>query len=43
VVRAPHALLDLVIARLLARPAVTSVIAGATSADQVRRNASGTG
>ena len=34
-----HTLLDVAIAGLAARPAVTSVIAGATSADQVRANA----
>jgi aryl-alcohol dehydrogenase-like predicted oxidoreductase len=34
-----HSLLDVAIAGLAARPAVTSVIAGATSADQVRANA----
>lgn len=34
-----HQLLDLAFAWLLAKPAVASVIAGATSAEQVRRNA----
>jgi aryl-alcohol dehydrogenase-like predicted oxidoreductase len=34
-----HSLLDVAIAGLAARPAVSSVIAGATSADQVRANA----
>jgi aryl-alcohol dehydrogenase-like predicted oxidoreductase len=34
-----HSLLDVAIAGLAARPAVSSVIAGATSADQVRSNA----
>jgi aryl-alcohol dehydrogenase-like predicted oxidoreductase len=34
-----HSLLDLAFAGLIARPAVSSVIAGATSADQVRANA----
>jgi aryl-alcohol dehydrogenase-like predicted oxidoreductase len=34
-----HSLLDVAIAGLAARPAVTSVIAGATSPDQVRANA----
>jgi aryl-alcohol dehydrogenase-like predicted oxidoreductase len=34
-----HSLLDLAFAGLLARPAVSSVIAGATSADQVKANA----
>jgi len=34
-----HSLLDVAIAGLAARPAVTSVIAGATSAEQVRANA----
>ncbi|MFI1994662.1 aldo/keto reductase [Actinoplanes sp. NPDC020271] len=34
-----HSLLDVAIAGLAARPAVTSVIAGATTADQVRANA----
>jgi aryl-alcohol dehydrogenase-like predicted oxidoreductase len=34
-----HGLLDVAIAGLAARPAVTSVIAGATSAEQVRANA----
>jgi aryl-alcohol dehydrogenase-like predicted oxidoreductase len=34
-----HTLLDVAIAGLAARPAVTSVIAGATSPDQVRANA----
>jgi aryl-alcohol dehydrogenase-like predicted oxidoreductase len=34
-----HSLLDVAIAGLASRPAVTSVIAGATTADQVRANA----
>ncbi|MDT4993575.1 MAG: hypothetical protein QOH97_3467 [Actinoplanes sp.] len=34
-----HSLLDVAIAGLAARPAVTSVIAGATTADQIRANA----
>jgi aryl-alcohol dehydrogenase-like predicted oxidoreductase len=34
-----HGLLDVAIAGLAARPAVTSVIAGATTAEQVRANA----
>jgi aryl-alcohol dehydrogenase-like predicted oxidoreductase len=34
-----HSLLDVAIASLTARPAVTSVIAGATTAEQVRANA----
>jgi aryl-alcohol dehydrogenase-like predicted oxidoreductase len=34
-----HSILDAAIAGLAARPAVVSVIAGATSADQVRANA----
>jgi aryl-alcohol dehydrogenase-like predicted oxidoreductase len=34
-----HSLLDVAIAGLAARPAVTSVIAGATTAEQVRLNA----
>jgi aryl-alcohol dehydrogenase-like predicted oxidoreductase len=36
-----HTLLDLAIAGLASRPAVTSVISGATKPDQVRANASG--
>ncbi|MFC7529429.1 aldo/keto reductase [Actinoplanes sp. GCM10030250] len=38
-----HSLLDVAIAGLAARPAVTSVIAGATSAEQVRANAAAGG
>jgi aryl-alcohol dehydrogenase-like predicted oxidoreductase len=34
-----HTILDLAFARLLANPAIPSVIAGATSGDQVRANA----
>jgi aryl-alcohol dehydrogenase-like predicted oxidoreductase len=34
-----HTLLDLVFARLLANPSLSSVIAGAVSGDQVRQNA----
>ena len=34
-----HSLLEVAIAGLAARPAVTSVIAGATTAEQVRANA----
>ena len=34
-----HSLLDVAIAGLAARPAVASVIAGATTAEQVRQNA----
>jgi aryl-alcohol dehydrogenase-like predicted oxidoreductase len=38
-----HSLLDVAIAGLASRPAVTSVIAGATTADQVRANAAAAG
>jgi aryl-alcohol dehydrogenase-like predicted oxidoreductase len=38
-----HSLLDVAIAGLAARPAVTSVIAGATSAEQVQANAAAAG
>jgi aryl-alcohol dehydrogenase-like predicted oxidoreductase len=34
-----HTLLELAFSWLLARPIVVSVIAGATSAEQIRRNA----
>jgi aryl-alcohol dehydrogenase-like predicted oxidoreductase len=38
-----HSLLELSFARLLAEPAIASVIAGATSADQVRANSTAAG
>jgi aryl-alcohol dehydrogenase-like predicted oxidoreductase len=41
--RNTHALLDLAVSWLLRHPAVASVIAGATSADQIRANANAAG
>jgi aryl-alcohol dehydrogenase-like predicted oxidoreductase len=38
-----HTILDLAFARLLANPAIPSVIAGATSGEQVRANAATAG